>query len=105
MLSYKDTKNRLTFASAEVADGIDYWGVPDYPNFDPQPDDTFMTAVSTDRLDSIAYRVYGSPVYWWVIATANSLDMGNGDLYPGLRLRLPSLTYVKSLYKKAEAFQ
>lgn len=51
---------------------------------------TYMTLQAGDRLDLIAYRVYGDDSLWWKIADANPeiLDWENAPV--GSVLRIPS---------------
>lgn len=44
-----------------------------------------------DRLDLLAYRLYGDPQLWWVIANANPEYLFPDDLTPGSTIRLPTL--------------
>ena len=47
-----------------------------------------------DTLAKIAYKFYGDPVLWWVLAVANQLEILPTDLKFGSTLRVPSKTYV-----------
>ena len=60
-------------------------------------DDTLITITNEteNRLDIVAYKVYGSPRYWWVIALANYI-IDPFDIPAGSTLRIPPLL---SLYK------
>jgi len=59
-------------------------------------DDYFTVTNETEnRLDMVAYKYYGSPRYWWVIALANYI-IDPFDVPVGLTLRIPPLL---SLYK------
>lgn len=48
-----------------------------------------------DRLDLVAYHVYGVARYWWVVALANYLH-DPFDIPLGMKLRIPS---IMSLYE------
>ena len=60
-------------------------------------DDTYVTITNEteNRLDIVAYKVYGSPRYWWVIALANYI-IDPFSIPAGSTLRVPPLL---SLYK------
>ena len=60
-------------------------------------DDAYETVTleTENRLDIIAYKYYGSPRYWWVIALANYI-IDPFDIPAGSVLRIPPLL---SLYK------
>lgn len=44
-----------------------------------------------DRWDQLAYKIYGSPTYWYKLAIAN--DSVNGSIFakPGTILKIPEL--------------
>lgn len=48
-------------------------------------------AGANDRLDTLAYKYYGTPSMWWVIAKANSLVNGTIRIRPGTKLVIPRL--------------
>ena len=57
-------------------------------------DTTFSITYYTgenDRLDSLAYKYYGSATLWWVIAKANGLANGTITIKPGTKLLIPRL--------------
>lgn len=57
-------------------------------------DNTFSIthyAGENDRLDSLAYKYYGSATLWWVIAKANELANGTITVKPGTKLLIPRL--------------
>lgn len=53
--------------------------------------DLFITSKESDigRLDLLAYKHYGSPALWWVIALANDIFDPVYGPEPGTILRLP----------------
>lgn len=61
--------------------------------------DTYYTVEYEDeyRLDSLAYKIYGSTFFWWVLALVN--DIRNPFTQPkaGDNLRVPSFNRVMSL--------
>jgi len=46
---------------------------------------------SYERLDNIAYRFYGDPKYWYLIAQANNLAKGSFHANEGQTLDIPEL--------------
>jgi hypothetical protein len=44
-----------------------------------------------DRVDLLAYRMYGDPQLWWLIANANPEVFFPDDLVAGAIIRLPVL--------------
>ena len=51
---------------------------------------TMVQANETGRLDLVSYRVYGTPVHWWIIARFNSI-IDPDSVQAGTRLRIPIL--------------
>lgn len=59
------------------------------PLIQDREDDVYVITNSMDRLDTLAYKFYGSAKYWWVIALANDLGKGTLMLEGGVQLRIP----------------
>lgn len=51
--------------------------------------DPVIIANERDRMDVIAYNVYGSPLDWWRIAAANKHVNGSLHIKPGTKLVIP----------------
>lgn len=49
----------------------------------------FYLVLQGDRIDNIAFRFYGDPLRWWVIADANPQIMDWSVLLPGTLIRVP----------------
>ncbi len=53
--------------------------------------DTITVLANEDhRLDLVSYRVYGTPVHWWLIARFNSI-INPTDISVGDKLKIPRL--------------
>lgn len=89
-------RSRLRFSELLTSDGFEFWDFPDYPTVPQQPDDLVYQVTSVDRLDLLAFRFYNDPIYWWVIAVANGLELIQGELHVGTVLRIPSPRYVSA---------
>lgn len=61
-----------------------------YPTITPKPGDIYVLTDSTDRLDQLSYKYYGTVKYWWIIAHANKISKGSMALDSGLRLVIPT---------------
>lgn len=61
-----------------------------YPPIPPSPSDTLVVSNEGDYLDTLAYKYYGDPTLYWVIANANNIGKGRLSIQPGLTLRIPS---------------
>ena len=48
------------------------------------------------RLDLVAYRVYGDPRYWWIIALVNNIFNPLRDLAVGMVLLLPKMEAISA---------
>lgn len=70
-------------------DGKRVYRTTQYPEIRPQPSDTIVISNEGDYLDTLAYKYYGDPTLYWIIALANSLGRGRMSVPPGLQIRLP----------------
>ena len=71
-------------------DGKRVYVTTQYPLISPQDSDAIIISNEADYLDNLAYKYYGDPTLWWVIALANSLGKGRMSVPPGLQLRIPT---------------
>jgi hypothetical protein len=92
-------RSRLQFGRLLTIDGFVFWDLLQLPTIVPQPDDTFYTILGPDRIDLLAYRFYGDPILWWIIAAANSMELIPSDFTAGAVIRIPSPRYVQVLYQ------
>jgi len=60
-------------------------------------DDLIYTVKGQDTLSGIAYKFYGDPRLWWVIALANDAYNPSALIYAGRQLIIPSPDYVKKV--------
>ena len=67
--------------------GIPRIGTADLPKFKAQNSDILLIATDGDKCDLISQEYYGSPEYWWFIATVNKLSSNN--IEAGTQLRVP----------------
>jgi nucleoid-associated protein YgaU len=66
-----------------------YYETASYPDIDLSQIKTISIVFSeADRLDSLAFKFYGSGEYWWVIALVNDIDW-IFDVVPGQTLQIP----------------
>ncbi len=93
-------RSRLNFADL-VSDGeYEYWDLVVLPEIPEQSDDTRYQVMGGDRIDLLAYKFYGSPVLWWVLAVANNMELVPTALNVGDILRVPSPRFVnQELFK------
>jgi len=63
-------------------------------NPDVRVNDSTQTykARAGERLDHIAYKMYGDPTHWWIIAKANGITNGTFALNDPRILKIPSLS-------------
>ena len=71
-------------------DGKRVYRTTSYPTIIPQDSDTVVITNESDYLDSLAYKFYGDPTLWWVIASANNLGKARMSVPAGLQLRIPA---------------
>lgn len=53
-----------------------------------------------DWLDTIAFKVYGSPALWWIIAIVNDISNPFEDLETGNILRILKPNYIYNILKE-----
>ena len=71
-------------------DGKRVYKTATYPPIIPQDSDIQVVSNSEDYLDTLAYKYYGDPSLWFIIALANpGLGKGKLSVPPGLTLRIP----------------
>ncbi len=77
-----------------------YLGLWIAPGIGPSATDEFVIVAQRylHRPDLLSYDLYGSPRLWWVFALLNPDSIRDPvyDLAPGLQLRVPSATSVRS---------
>lgn len=88
----------LNLSSFLDKDGVAFWDTPNFPTFQPKNTDRYVnvTADYVNRLDLMAFDIYGDVDLWWVIALVNGIDLIPGDLVINQRLRIPSLADVRA---------
>lgn len=89
-------RSRVRFGELLTAEGYEFWDFPEYPAIPKQPDDLLYQVTSVDRLELLAFRFYNDPIYWWVIAVANDMELIQAELHVGTILRIPSPRYVSA---------
>jgi hypothetical protein len=104
-MSVRIVKNsRLLFSALVLVDGVEFWDLNTLPIIPVRNDEIQYTVTFTDRIDLLAYRFYGDPVLWWVIAAANSFELLPNDLKPGETIRIPSSAFIsESLFRQKRA--
>lgn len=60
-----------------------------YPIIIPQETDLQVVSNEGDYLDTLAYKYYGDPTLFWIIARANNIGKGRMSVTAGLSLRIP----------------
>ena len=96
MAIYIKNTSRLHYANLTQIGNIVFFEEPAYPNIPRQSDDITYEVADNDRIDTIAYRFYGDPILWWVIAIANGLELLPTDISVGQTLRIPAPRYVRN---------
>lgn len=71
-------------------DGKNVYLTTSYPIINPSDTDIIVISNETDFLDSLAYRYYGDPTLWWIIALVNNIGKGRMSVPEGLSLRIPT---------------
>jgi nucleoid-associated protein YgaU len=71
-------------------DGKRVYKTTAYPVIHPADTDIQVVSNEGDYLDTMAYKYYGDPTLYWVIAAANKIGKGRLSVEPGLTLRIPT---------------
>lgn len=86
--------SRLMYSQLHEIDGYTFFEVPKLPKIDQAEDDLVHVVESTDRIDRLSFRYYGTSDLWWVIAVANGFRLIPRDLRLNAHLVIPSRTRV-----------
>lgn len=86
--------SRLRFATLLTDGGVEYWDTLDLPTIVVQSNDLKYSTIASDRLDTLAYKFYGDPTLWWILAAANDMELTPTALNEGQLLTIPSPEYV-----------
>lgn len=70
-------------------DGKRVYTTTQYPAIKALNSDVVIISNEGDYLDSLAYKYYGDPTLWWIIALANNIGKARMSIEPGLQLRIP----------------
>lgn len=70
-------------------DGKRVYKIVQYPIIPISTTDVFIVSNEGDFLESLAYKYYGDPTLFWIIACANNLGKGRMSVPSGLTLRIP----------------
>ena len=65
-------------------------GIADFPKVEDKNSDILLIATDGDRCDIISQEYYGTPDFWWFIASVNKLKSNN--IEAGTQLRVPVST-------------
>lgn len=61
-----------------------------YPTIPLSTNDLVIVSNDSDYLDTLAYKYYGDPTLYWIIACANNIGKGRMSVPPGMSLRIPT---------------
>ena len=90
-------KSRLQFVDIFTNEGFEFWDLSILPTIPVRIDDKRYQVTGPDRIDNLAQKFYGDPRLWWVIAVANNIEIVPTQLNVGMKLRIPSPTYVRTV--------
>jgi nucleoid-associated protein YgaU len=82
--------NRYEYNKQSAGNGKKSYQTTRLPVIPKSSNDRFIFSREGDRLDQLAYDLYGDPRYWVLLANANKLGKGSLMVTPGLQLRLPA---------------
>lgn len=70
------------------------------PNVQLSPNDTYIQTTTVERLDLLAFDLYGDVTLWWAIASANGLGKGSMIVPQNTLLRIPDISNLESQIQK-----
>lgn len=88
--------SRLNLGELKLIENVEFWDTLDLPVYVPGPSDLEYQLLAGDRLDNLAYRFYGDPVLWWVLAWANDIELPPIGMTPGTRIFVPDPEYIRT---------
>lgn len=91
----RSQESKLIFARLFVEDGMQFWGMPDFPVIEQADDDRLHDVVDGDRIDQLAGRYLGKRSLGWVIALANGIEIYPNGINPNTTIRIPSVSRVR----------
>jgi hypothetical protein len=95
--------SRLAFGELLELDGYEFWNLLELPVIPSQPDDTTYQIKTGDRIDLLAFTIYGNSILWWVLAVANGMEFLPTDFNVGRVIRVPSSRFIlQSFFQKAD---
>ena len=62
-------------------------GTATLPDYEEDNSDVLLIATDGDRCDSLSQQYYGTPDFWWFIATVNKLSANHIEV--GTQIRIP----------------
>lgn len=71
-------------------DGKRVYLTTSYPVIIPSDSDILVVSNEGDYLDTLAYKYYGDPSLWWIIALSNNIGKGRLSVESGISLRIPT---------------
>lgn len=80
---YQNTKTKVDSRGKRVKAPVMYPPIP------RSVDDIYLRVSPGERIDFIAYKYYGRPSYYWIIAEANGIGKGSMNVPVGMQLRIP----------------
>lgn len=85
-------KRKLNFIKGKMLSGKQYYRTDKLPDIKTTESDKTYKARAGERLENIAYKFYGDPTYWWIIAKANGITDGTFALNDGKILTIPTIS-------------
>lgn len=84
-------KRYANISTTTIWNGKQAYLTTQYPIITPSPSDLRVAANEGDYLDTLAYKYYGDPTLWFIIALANpGVGKGRLSVIPGTILRIPT---------------
>lgn len=101
----KDLKDRTLLFNKKLIDNnleFDYLTKINinFDNFNILDNEYTVKQNEIGRMDTISFKTYGVPHYWWLICQRNNIIDPITEMYTGMILKIPSLTDYFDFYNK-----
>lgn len=84
MKRYESTPVKLRWDAKRV------YFTTEYPKIEPSDSDIIVISNEGDYLDALAFKYYGDPTLWFIIALVNNIGKARMSVPAGLQLRIPT---------------
>lgn len=63
----------------------------------------YLIADDVQRPDLFSFKLYSRMDWWWIVSKFNGIDDWWNDVFPGMRVSIPSQDDIRDFYLKVQA--